>query len=242
MWYKRNVDTVLGALSSSWTPNYANVVAYYKFDETSGSTTIVDAISARNGTVQNTLTLGSAGMINTCATFNGTTSWINIPSAAINNISSGTIMCWVYPKSLTSGTICIKQHDGIATFAGLTIGYYISTGGGNTAGTSGIVYWHSNNNQSVGASASASAIPINTWTHITVTFTSTTVKIYFNGVLNSTTSTNGSIPDDTTCTTSIGGWYAGGNLQNTFNGSIDDFSVWNTELTSANISLIYSAL
>ncbi len=228
-------------LNSTWTPNYSNLVAYYRFDEVNGSTTIIDTISAQNGTVQNSLVLGNPSIINTCATFNGTNSWVSIPYQVLNNISSGTIMCWIYPTAITNSTICVKQHDGVNTFAALTIGSYSSSGGTITTGTAGTIYWHSANSQTVAASASTSSIVINKWYHIAVTFTTTTVMIYINGILNSTTSTNGSIPVDATPTsTSIGGWYSGG-LISAFSGSIDDFSVWNTALTAGNIWAIYSS-
>jgi hypothetical protein len=147
-----------------------------------------------------------------------------------------------HPINITNAAICAKQRDGVNTYAALMIGSYSSTGGGLTTGTPGIIYYHSSNSQTVGSSMSSKLVVANQWTHIAVTFTSTVVNIYINGVLNTTTTTNGSIPADTTSTScAIGAWYASGSVVSAFNGYIDDFSVWNVPLSDKIINTVYNS-
>jgi Concanavalin A-like lectin/glucanases superfamily/GLEYA domain len=223
-------------ISATWTPKYDYLVAYYPFDEASGASTAVDQISGYNATSVNTVTFGGTGKVSKCVTFNGSNNYLSIPYNVLNNLTMGSVACWVYPTSLTNSVICGKQVDGVNTYGVLSIGCYSSTGGGITTGTSGIVYWHSQNSQAIAASASNNALSANVWSHIVVTFTSTTVMIYINGVLDSSTSTNGSIPPYTTPTyTRIGNWGSG-----YFAGSIDEFAVWNTPLTGNDVLYIYN--
>jgi len=229
-------------LSPAWTPSYSSLVAYFMLDEAVSSTSAVEQIGAYNGTVVSGAAFGTTGKVGTCATFNGSNSYISVPYQVLNNLTSGTIMAWVYPTSVTGGAIFAKQHDGVNTFGIFSIGGTSTSGGVFTAGTSGYVYWHGQNSQTPGSCVSNSAISVNTWSHLAVTFTTTSVSIYINGQISSTTSTNGSVPNDTAPTyTCIGAWpNATNGISIPFAGQIDDLSVWNTALTADNIATIYS--
>lgn len=227
-------------LSPSWTPAYSNLVAYFMLDETTGATLVKEQISGYNGTAVGGTTFGSAGIVGNCGTFDGSTGYINVPYQVMNNLSTGTIMCWVYVTNLTSSFIFVKQKDGANTYGVLSIGSLSSTGGGVQAGTAGYVYWHGKNSQAIAAAVSNSAISASVWTHIAVTFSTTYTNIYINGVLSSTTSTDMSIPNDTTPTaTTIGGWYSGSSLAAKYTGKIDELSVWNTVLNPSQVFQIY---
>jgi hypothetical protein len=179
---------------------------------------------------------GNSGQVNTAASFTG--GYLTIPNSVLNNISAGTIACWVNLTSITGSVICSKQRDGANTYGTLSIGSYPNSSGVSTTGTAGFVYWHGQNSQTV--AASVSAITANVWTFLAVTFTSTSVAIYINGTLNSTTSTNGSIPNDATSNSAIGGWYAASKLVFPVSGIVDEFAVWNVALTAGNITTIYN--
>ena len=228
-------------LTPYWTPNYSNIVSYFKFDDASGSTTVVESIAGNNGTTQAGVTFGNGGIANTCAAFNGNNQYITVPYQVLNNLAAGTILCWIYPLALNNMTIFVKQRDGSNTYSALTIGTYPSTGGVQTVGTPGTVYFHSKNSQTVAAAASTTLLTTNTWYHIGVTFNASTINIYINGQLDSSTATNGSIPAEAAPTsTTIGGWYASGTLISRFKGYMDDLSVWNIAQTPTNIATIYA--
>jgi hypothetical protein len=228
-------------LSPTWTPSYSSLVAYFMLDENSGATSAVDQINAYNGTVVNGSTFGATGKVGNCATFNGSNSYISLPYQVFNNLSSGTIMAWIYFTSLTSGAILTKQHDGASSIVfSVEAGYLRFTNGPGT----------------VLVIESTTLLSINTWYHVAYTFTETSASFYINGILDKTITPGTNviisntgpiygagtlIMNDTTPTyTAIGAWPNNGGMSSPFAGQIDDFSVWNTALSGNNIATIYN--
>lgn len=226
-------------LSSTWTPSYSNLVAYFKLDENSGSTSATEQIAAYNGTIVGGVTFGSTGKVVNCATFNGSTGYVSVPKTVLNNLTSGTIMTWIYPTSISSNAIFSKQHDGWYSVV-------LSIENGTIRFINGYGY------QLV--ITSNSTVSVNTWSHVTYTFTTTSASIYINGQLDKTVvpGTNvqlsntvfgygTNIINDTNANYSaIGAWPNNGTISSPFAGQIDDFSVWNTALSGNNITTIYN--
>lgn len=75
-------------------------------------------------------------------------------------------------------------------------------------------------------------LALNTWTHIAATYDQTSIKLYINGVLNSSFNTTLALPTGTEV------WYLGkrwdGNNQ-TFSGIMDEVRLWNVARTQAQI-------
>lgn len=80
-------------------------------------------------------------------------------------------------------------------------------------------------------------LPVNRWSFVVVSLNSTGVYVYFDSVLNQYATTP-SIP-----TFAKDDLYIGATISNSyrFNGSIDDFIIWNRSLSSSEISQIYNA-
>lgn len=227
-------------LSPSWTPAYSNLVAYFMLDETSGSTLVKEQISSYNGTVVGGVTFGSAGIVGNSGTFNGSTGYVSVPYQVLNNLTTGTIMAWVYPTAITGAAICSKQRDGSDTMAVFSIGS-AGLGSGLVAGTPGKLYWHGRNAQSPSFVSSTSNLTANKWSHVAVTFGTSYVNFYINGVFDSrSAATNATILNEaTTALTQIGAWFNNGGMAIPFPGQIDDFSVWNTVLNPSQVFQIY---
>lgn len=247
-WQSSNLRNI--ALSASWTPSYSNLVAYYKFDDAIGTTQPAEQTNAYTGTVIGGVTFGGSGVVGNAATFDGSTGYITAPYQVLNNLPVGTIMAWIYPTSVASAQICSHQNDGVGSYAIFAVGVHGGCGGnpGNPlAGTLGQVYWHGQNFRSTYQSpetvSSSSILTPNAWYHLAVTFSSSAVNIYINGVLDSFTSTiNGFIPNDSATNVQICAWIAPGGyfLPTHFSGMMDDFSVWNTALSASSIAMIYN--
>jgi hypothetical protein len=154
----------------------------------------------------------------------------------INDIPFGTISVWVFLKSYGAYTITSKQRNGVNTYAVLSIGYSVTTGGAYAAGTAGYIYWHGSN--TTASAASASSISLNVWHLITVNFDASGCSIYVDGSFNKFTSGDYSIPYDTTADSCYIGYWSGGGTY--FNGYIDDFRLYRRELTSTEILNLYN--
>ena len=65
--------TTISELDLSWTPQWSDLVAYWKMNETSGS--IVDSVGGRTVAAAGTLTYSQTGQLNQSINFNGSTGY-----------------------------------------------------------------------------------------------------------------------------------------------------------------------
>ena len=222
-------------LNSSWTPQWSSLVAYWKLNETSGATSVVDSKGSYTGTATS-VTFGGAGKVATSASFNGTTSTINCGSGP--PLTTFTTSAWIKfsgsVPNVTQGIVGRYQsgangshHNYYLTIDGAThklaVGFYNGSSWSTILGTNAI--WTAGQ-----------------WYQITGTYDGTAVKLYINGVPDVITSgtpsgtpyTSISIP----FVTSIGS--DGAESLYYFPGSIDEVALWNVALTGAEIGTIYN--
>ena len=80
--------------------------------------------------------------------------------------------------------------------------------------------------------SSTVTLALNTWTHIAATYDQTSIKIYVNGILNSSFSTTVTLPTGTEV------WYLGkrwDGTTETFSGKMDELRIWNIAKTQEQI-------
>jgi len=237
----------LGGLSTSsytvvpYIPTNRNNLVYFPMNDAVGSTSVADTMYGNSATVSGTVTFGATGKAGTAATFGGSGHLSLHPSlySTWNNLTAGSISCWVYPtnnSSLTGSVLFVKQHNGVATYSQLSIGQYA-----NTTGTAGRVYFsmaHTLFNANCG---STTILSLNTWYHIVVTFDGTNVKFYINGALDNTYAATWALPDNTAPTNiTIGTNTDGTTRYYSYTGTIDEFSLWNTALPLATVQSMYN--
>lgn len=201
------------------------LVAAYGFSEGSGTTA---ADSSGNN---HTLTLSTAswtasghtgaGLTNTVASSVGASA--TVPSFT----SAVTLMCWVKPLDLASGTghfIC-----GLIQSSGNTdVGLFTQRAGFSTANVlqadvrvgGGLV------------AANGSAMTLNTWAHVAVTFDGANIKLYKDGALVTTVANTGAI--STTTTLYVAGANASAGLDTDV--VVDDVRLFDTALDQATIA------
>jgi methionine-rich copper-binding protein CopC len=195
------------------------LVAAFDFNAGSG-TTVTDASSSHNnGTITNA-TWVSNGQFGGALSFNGTNSWVTIPSSSSLNLSSGmTLEAWVKPATATGyGSVLFKETSG-----GDTYSLYSVTGNSQPPAayinTNTVVY-------------GPSALSLAGWSHLAATYDGTNLSLYVNGnLVNTTTTTIGPIQSST------GALRIGGNsvYGDYFNGLIDEVRVYNRALNQGEI-------
>ena len=231
-------------------PNTNGLAAYYKFDEVSGINTPDSSGNSRagqlNGTSSINTGLPSLGFPNPSAlSFNGTSDYVLIPPSAIDNLSSGTIAAYVYLNTRNQEVITAKQHNNVDSTAVFAVGL---SGASNTPSdiqTPGVLYFHAKNATGFNA---AGVTPLNTgqWYHVAVTFTTTQAKIYVNGVVDSVTNGDFSIPTDLSgaAATTIGAWIGDGLIDgrgtNYLNGRLDDVRIYHRALSDSEVAALVS--
>lgn len=165
---------------------------------------------------QNLTTNSYVGVINS------STTTITIPNTtALNFITNKcTISAWIYlTASSTPRTILKKDFKFILRSENQIIKFY------TWAGTDAHV------------TTMVGLIPLFKWHHITAVYDGdiNSTKIYVNGILNSSLSTQSGNLDSSTQDIGIGGQPSGGER---WSGNISDVILWSTALTSTEISNI----
>ena len=120
-------------------------------------------------------------------------------------------------------------------------GYHVTTAGGTTV--NGIAKYGSSSDTPAAVSTSTSTWTPDTWYHLASTFDGTNLKIYVNGVLESTTTnstpfTLATNNRDLLIGKTYGSQMAGGSDES-FDGLIDDLRIYNTALSDSEIYSLY---
>lgn len=165
-------------------PNYSDLVladgpiAFWKLDETSGTTAADSSGNARDGTYTGGFDLGVAPTINLpgAALFDGSSGHVNIPYGAWMNVSNVTLECWAYV--LANPTARVGYITRKFASAG-NIPYALET-----AADSGTTPQMAQYNGSAWASVkSVPSMPTFGWVHLVGTKDSTgKSNIYMNGI------------------------------------------------------------
>jgi len=158
--------------------------------------------------------------------FDGSSQYIELNSSVLLP-NQHTISTWIKSNDLTSSAI------GYVFSTEPTIkGIGLDEGDGSF-GAGKFYYWNGGGPTTV----STTAITVNNWHHIVFVFDSTAneIKFYLDGNLDKTTTvtigTAGSIK-------TIGSY---NEILHYLNGKLDEFAIWNTALTSTQVSEIYNA-
>ena len=223
--------------------NYAGIssltrglTASWRFDDIAASTSVADvSLNAISGTATS-VTFGGSGKINTDASFNGTSSYINISNpSSLTNLGPMTVSTWINP-STTSGMIYYKCVNN-------------GTSGWDLYLTNGKIGFENCANGHNNAVVTSSTVSTGAWTHLLVTYDGSLtyggVHIYINGVEASYSiqvSAGGSQTSDSSNSLTIG---KGGSTDKAgtvayYSGYLDEANIWNRILTSTEISTLYA--
>jgi trimeric autotransporter adhesin len=216
--------TNVADLDESWTPQWSSIRGYWKLNND-----VTDSKGTNNGTENGTFTYTNGKIGTKAASFNGTNTYVSIPDAPALRITGQlTLSAWIKLNVPTANIwyriLSKKTAWNAANGYELAINpaaksLELSGGNGNWGGSVGVI------------------VPDSNWHYFAATINGTSVKAYWDGVDVTTISTGDAVAADTTP-------FAIGSLGNSasylFNGQIDDVAVWSTELTPAEVGLIYS--
>jgi hypothetical protein len=183
-------------------------------------------------------------------TVSGTEPWIQLQDSLLNNRSEGTISAWVqYTAKSRIGNyhddygqaIVSRQKDTVGTWAVLSVSGYVNTSGTPLLGTTGKIYWHPRNG--IAPANSTGNLAYNTVYHVAVTFNTTECRFYINGVLDSTTAGDYSIPSSQEATfgTAVAVWRYGGEYYMPWSGYIYGMKFYNSVLSADQVAENYNA-
>ncbi len=204
------------------------IEAYYKMEGNSD-----DATSNGNNGTDTAITYGTAyGKINEGASFNGTTSEIDIASSSSLNPTNITVSCWMKTGTSQNNKCLVGKWQQSDT----TYSYLIQFSPTGTNNVAGIVV--------IGGTAYTAYTPSgnsyddNSWHFIVMTFDGTSLIVYADNIAGTTVSASGNIQSSTTSATI--GSYGKATTQTFFTGDIDEVGIWNRALSSTEVSELYN--
>jgi len=239
-----------GELSSSWTPEYASLVGYWKLNGTAGGSisdgTAIAAAIGTNGTFKNSnaSTSPTTEYVNAQQKqgiqFDGVDDSVEIPyTSASQPSTSMSISAWFKIDVLPSAE---QKIVGNTEGGGYAIGMTANSADYSCSAYHLCFFAYIGGAYHV-ASISSSEIPLGQWNHVVGIYDGSAIRLYFNGTDSGTTSDSvtgnmqyayhnplciGSEPNSTACTT---GW--------PFQGSIDDVAIWNMALSAQEVKILY---
>jgi hypothetical protein len=152
-------------------------------------------------------------------------------SSLISNSTPISISCWVYPENAAPA---YPDFDGFCGFRNDTNADFYMTQVSATK-----VEARFRNSAGTAFNLVDSSLLLNTWQHYVLTYDSTNMRMYRNGVLS------GSVPANGKIINSIKDFYIGNSLYYItnfyFKGKIDEVSLWNKALSANEIYCIYKS-
>jgi len=215
----------------------ADLVGWWKLDETAGTVAKDSSGYGNDGTCQGTIGW-TVGKVGGAWQGDGTSSYIRIPHSESLNLSNAvTIAMWVYSTGAPTRQLICKGTGGTAWWSSYSLRM------GNTVpatGTRRLNFRGNNTGSHPNLLWSNTDIPTNEWLHIAVTFDiaapGNNQKIYFNGLLDAENSS--STPLSTNTADLLIGADAYGTTRWWWAGMIDDVRIYNEALPAGLIPVI----
>ena len=203
-------------------PTGAGCQALYQLEDN-----VTDTCGNYNGTANN-ITYAS-GVFDNAASFNGTSSYIDIGGTIANSQSNLTVSMWLYWDGNTS-----NANDYFILLGNSSAGTAGSLFACNIITASGILRFYNGST----TYDSTSAISANTWTQIAITYASSgDLKFYINGNLDASHSAGALSLGASSNRGLIGGYVFGANpVSLYYGGSIDQVRIFNTVLTQSQVN------
>jgi len=151
------------------------LIAYYKFDETSGTSASDSSGNGYTATLSGSTSFVS-GRINNGVKLDGSSGYVSLPATLLNQLGDFTIATWVYVSSSSSWQRLFDFGFGTGRYM------FLTTHSGN-----GSAQFSVTDNGGVDTTqilfipnTTQSSLPLNTWTHIAITHLGTQTWLFLN--------------------------------------------------------------
>ena len=241
--YARSAQEIANDMHTDLTGNESGLMAYFKLNEGTGTTTADNSANAYNiGAIYGGATwsadnpdlLYSSLPKNKALHFDGATGYVNCgTSSSLRPTNAITVEAWVRTNTSSntngSGIITNLQDNGTAEsgFGFLCYGdvmWWLQTVGGETSASG------------VNSAYPRHQIPINQWTHIAGTYDGQMLRLFINGTQVATMPKTGAINWTYLPLALTIGKYYDDNENIFFKGDVDEVRIWNVARTAQEIN------
>lgn len=234
-----NAPSTCSGLNGGWTPQYASVKGYYRFDGALGSVADGDTVAATVGSpglYRNANGAGMqyvAGVHGAAINLDGIDDFVSVAYNTALKPSMITVAVWVKVNAIAAGktAVMVSKWQGggyILYFTAARLPTFAIE-------SSGTKYY----------ATSSTAVEFGNWNHYVGTHDGTTTKLYVNGKLVASTSAPGLITYPENNAFCIGKDASDTNTScnastpRMLNGFVDEVAVWNKALTDSEIKILY---
>lgn len=222
-----------GALTTADVQTLANYgVAHLKFDEASGTTAIDSTANGWTGTLVNGPTW-STGKTANAVSLDGSNDYVSLPSGVVNGQTTCTLSGWVYLNSVSNWQRIFDFGTGTTNYM------FLSPKNGSNGKVRFAIRTASVSEQVIDGAA---AIATGGWHHVAVTLNGATGTLYVDGAQVGQNTAMTLTPTSLGATTQN---YIGKSQFSSdpyLNGKVDDFRIFSSALTSAQIATLYGGL
>jgi RHS repeat-associated protein len=223
--------------------------SYWRLGEPSGATGAGSEVAVNLGKDRGTysnVTLEAPGVVagsgDTAGSFNGFSSYLDLPKGALKKSRDSAVEVWFKATSTSSGGPLIGYQDkavGTASTIGVPVLY---------AGTDGRLHGQFWNGAIAPMVAAGKPVNDNKWHHAVLSSMGATQTLYLDGVQAATTSNSATVDTSKLTVNQVGAAYAttpaswtgwGTTSQQFFNGTIDDVAVYSHPLGQAQVAAHY---
>ena len=215
-----------------------NLVAYYKFNETTGSTADnAEGTFALDGTLTNMddsdwITSPTFFGPKNCLDFDGSDDYVTIPDNTAHKPAAVSVEAWIYING--SGTTKIGGHD---------LQFAIFKKNSRTSYFEGYTIYYNESTQEFACTVTSSSgtqkgvvsstVSLGEWNHLALVADNTDLTLYFNGISQGTVSTGFAL--DYGSSPLYFGRTGDGSWEGYLNGKVDEVRIWNVKRTAQQI-------
>ena len=222
-----SVLVMLATLTFTKVHAATDLIGYWNFDETTGTTSADSSLNANDGTFTGSGVAHSTVVppVSCFAdprsvSFTGAGGYVSIPdNASMDPANQISISFWMNANTVSNGYqhLVFKQGPSVTSY-----GVWLNQDH---------IYMEDNDN-SVRSLTSSAAITAGTWHYITVTYDGTTQKLYIDGMLDNSQSLPGITLEYENSPVKVGS----GDYNNPFSGYIDDLRIYARALTQSEVT------
>lgn len=198
---------------------------YFRLDESSGDA--VDQIVPL--TAVNTNVTYTTGILNNCAVYNGSAFHTVSDNAALKPVNAISFGGWIYITSTSSFQMVCAKGENAGDTRSYEMRMFSTTTQPEVQMRSGAAYIQAR---------ATTAIGTGTWAHVMYTRSGTSHQIYINGVSDTLASSVTQAGDIAYSTDAF--WLGQRNGGLRLRGRIDEFGIWNVQLSSSEVSELYN--
>ena len=208
----------------------AGLVAHWKFDENSGTTTADSSGNGHTGTLTNGPTW-TAGQTNAALSFDGVNDQV-VNNGIANLTNNFTIAFWAQPTA--THEIDGESTSGVSGVSGQRYAFWPlwhtngHVGAGISVGTNGVSVYESNDYYMPATLVYSGSL--SGWTHITLVYENKQPKLYLNGSLVRTGLTS------PMSFVHLNPAAIGGDVYGYYSGKLDDVSIYDRALSTAEVA------